>query len=84
MYNSKHRNKKTSKKCYDFILKKRHIKGEKHKAEMDFAKYLRKSDVSENSNIYYGRFLRNGLHKRYFYISKGPLANHFSSRRGNE
>ena len=37
---------------------------------MDFAKYLRKSDVSENSNIYYGRFLRNGLHEKYRYISK--------------
>ena len=33
---------------------------------MDFAEYLRKSDVSENSKIYYGRFLRNGLHERDF------------------
>ena len=37
---------------------------------MDFTKYLRKSDVSENSKIYYGRFLGNGLHERYCYISK--------------
>ena len=37
---------------------------------MDFAKYLRKSDVSENSKVYYDRFLRNGLHERYSYISK--------------
>ena len=37
---------------------------------MDFAKYLTKSDVSENSKAYYGRFLRNGLHERYCYISK--------------
>ena len=37
---------------------------------MDFAEHLRKSDVSENSNIYYGRFLRYGLHKRHCYISK--------------
>ena len=26
-------------------FKKRHIKGEKHIAQMDFAEYLRKSDV---------------------------------------
>ena len=25
--------------------------------------YLRKSDVSENSKVYYGRFIRNGLHE---------------------
>ena len=30
---------------------------------MDFAEHLRKSDVSENSKVYYGRFLRNGLHE---------------------
>ena len=31
----------------------------------NFAEYLRKSDVSENSNFYYGRFLRNGLHESF-------------------
>ena len=37
---------------------------------MDFAEYLRKSDVSENSKFYfYGQFLQNGLHERYCYIS---------------
>ena len=34
---------------------------------MDFVEHLRKSDVSENSKIYYGRFLRNGLHEMYCY-----------------
>ena len=33
--------------------KKRHIKGEKPIALMDFAEYLRKSDVSENRKVYY-------------------------------
>ena len=28
---------------------------------MNFAEHLRKSDVSENSKVYYGRFLQNGL-----------------------
>ena len=37
---------------------------------MDFAERLRKSDVSENSTVYYGRFLRYGLHERCCYISK--------------
>ena len=59
MYSSKHRNKKTNEKCYDLIFKKRHIKGEKHIAQTDFAKYLRKSDVSENSKVNYARFLQN-------------------------
>ena len=68
MYNLKHRNKKQAKNV--MIKKKRHIKGEKHIAQMDFAKYLRKSDVSENSKVYYGQFLRNGLHERHCYISK--------------
>ena len=27
-------------------------------------------DFAENSKVYYGGFLRNGLHKRYRYISK--------------
>ena len=32
--------------------------------------FLEKSDVSENSKVYYGRFLRNRLRERYCYISK--------------
>ena len=28
---------------------------------MNFAEHLRKSDVSENSKVYHGRFLQNGL-----------------------
>ena len=35
--------------CFD---QKRHIKGEKHITPMDFAEYLRKSDVSGNSKVY--------------------------------
>ena len=53
-----------------FWLKKDISKGWKHIALMDFVKYLRKSDVSENSRVYYGRFLRNGLYERHCYISK--------------
>ena len=30
---------------------------------MNFAEHLRKSDVSENSKVYYGRFVQNGLHE---------------------
>ena len=52
------------------LIKKRYIKGEKHITPMDFAEHLRKSDVSEKRKVYYGRFLRNGLHERYWYISK--------------
>ena len=37
---------------------------------MDFAEYLRKSDVSENCKVYYDQFLWNGLHEWYCYISK--------------
>ena len=44
--------------------------GEKHIVLIDFAEYLRKSDASENSKVYYGRFLRNGLRERYCYINK--------------
>ena len=52
------------------LIKKRHVEGEKHITPIDFAEYLRKSNVSENSKVYYGRFLRNGIHERYCYISK--------------
>ena len=52
------------------LIKKRHVEGEKHITPIDFAEYLRKSNVSENGKVYYGRFLRNGIHERYCYISK--------------
>ena len=35
--------------CFNF--KKRHIKGEKHIAAMDFAEFLRKSNVPQKSNF---------------------------------
>ena len=35
------------------MIKKIHIKGEKHITPMDFAEDLRKSDVSENSKVCY-------------------------------
>ena len=31
---------------------------------MDTAEHYRKTDVSENSKVYYGRFLQNGFHER--------------------
>ena len=58
---------------------------------MDFAEYLRKSEGSENSEVYYGRFLRNGLHEsivrlakvdEMYKILKSWLANRFWSRDG--
>ena len=51
-----------------------------------------KKDVSENSKVYYGRFLQNGLHEGYFILAKvdemykilkSPLTNRFWSRDGN-
>ena len=66
----KYINKRRSEKCYA-LIRKRYIKGGKHIASMDFGEYLRKSDVSENSNfIMVERFLRNGLHERHCYIGK--------------
>ena len=53
-----------------FDQKKRHVKGEKHIAPIDFAENLKKSDVSKNSKVYYGQFLRNRLHEWRCYISK--------------
>ena len=52
------------------LMRKRQIKGRKHIAPADFAEYLRKSDVSENGKVYYGRSLQNGLYERHCYISK--------------
>ena len=37
---------------------------------MNFTEYLRKSDVSENSQVYHGQFLWNGPHESYCYFSK--------------
>ena len=37
---------------------------------MDFAEYLTITDISENSKVYCGRPLRNGLHESRCYISK--------------
>ena len=53
--------------CFDY---KKTYQRWKHIALMDFAEYIRKPNVSENSKVYYGWFLRNGLHERHFYISK--------------
>ena len=66
---SKHSNKRGSKKCY-VLMEKRHIIDKKHIAPIDFVDYLRKSDVLENSEIYFGRFVPNRFHERYCYISK--------------
>ena len=45
------------------MIEKRHIKDEKYITPMNFAEHLRKPNVSENSKVYYGRFLRNELHE---------------------
>ena len=63
---SKHSSKRRSKKV-NVLIKKRRVKGEKYITPMGFAEYLRKLDVSENSKVYYGRFLRNGLLEMYCY-----------------
>ena len=52
-----------------WILKK-DINCEKHLTPMDLKENLRKSDVSENSKVYYGRFPRNELHEWYRYFRK--------------
>ena len=44
-----------------FLIRKRHIRGGKHIASMDFADYLRKSEVSESSKIYSGRAISTKL-----------------------
>ena len=60
---------KKKQKMLSFDQKNTHQRG-KHITHMDFAEHVRKSGVSENSKVYSGRFLRNGLHDRYCYISK--------------
>ena len=59
---SKHSNKEVENVMFQL---KKVISNKKHIAQMDFAEYLRKSEGSENSKVYYGRLLRNGLHERY-------------------
>ena len=44
--------------CFD---QKKTAKVEKYITPTTFAKHHRKSDVSENSKVYYRQFLRNGL-----------------------
>ena len=56
--------KKKAKKVY-VLIAKRYIEGEKYIALMYFEKYLRKSDISENSKVERDKFLQNGLHERY-------------------
>ena len=56
---------------------------------MDFAKYLRKSDVSENSKVYFGDIYEIDFMKgivilvkvdEMYKILKSPLVNHFWPR----
>lgn len=61
--------KKEEAKNVVFWLKQRHMKGEKHIVQINFAEYLRKWDVFREHQSFYGRFLKNGLHEMY-YISK--------------
>ena len=60
---------------------------------MDFANYLRKSDVSQNRKVYYCHFYEMDFMKgivilvkvdEMYKILKSPPANHFWSRGGNE
>ena len=52
----KHSNKRRRKNCYVLIKK-------------NGSNLKNISDFSENSKVSYGRFKRNGLHERYWYIS---------------
>ena len=54
--------KKEEKNVMFWFLKKRHIIEEKDIASMDFAEYLRKAGVSENSKVYWN--------EKHCYISK--------------
>ena len=63
--------------CFDL---KNGISKMKNTLQMDFAEYLRKSEVLENSKIYYGRFLRNGLHKLIGQEMKAELGDQSSIR----
>ena len=46
--------------CFDDNKRTSRVKN----TPVDIAEYYRKTDVSENSKVYYGRFLRNGFHER--------------------
>ena len=46
-----------------FLIKRRHIKGEKYITPMNFAEHFRKAEVTKNSKVYYGQFQRNELHE---------------------
>ena len=56
---SKHRNKKRSGKCY--VLIKKDISNKKHFAQMDFAEYLRKSEVQRKA-----KFIMAGFYEMKF------------------
>ena len=43
------------------LTRKRHIKGAKHIVPMDFAEYLRKSDVSENKSLLWAISMKRTL-----------------------
>ena len=46
---------------------------------MDFVEYLRKSDVSDNSKVYYDRFLPNGLHESIVIVKADEMYNIWKS-----
>ena len=50
-------------------FKKRYDNSEEYIAPMNFAEYIKKSNVSKNSKVYYGPFIWNGLHERYCGVS---------------
>ena len=51
-----------------YWIKKGPMTGEKQIPSIDFAIYLRKSDVSENSKAYHGWLLRKWVHERYIKV----------------
>ena len=57
-------------KAKNVLIKKEILKVKNTLRQWILPNILKKSDISENSKVYYGRFLRNGLHERYCYISK--------------
>ena len=52
------------------MIKKRHIKGGKHIAPMDFAEHSRKSDVSENSTVCMVDFYKKDFIRGIFILVK--------------
>ena len=61
------------------IRRKIYKKGRNPIAPMDFAEYLRKSDVSDNSKVYYDRFLPNGLHESIVIVKADEMYNIWKS-----